>query len=80
MSPTHTTLTLPYGGPADHARAYTVPDEWVSRVVDLAPCLVFGPGFRRAVAYALERMDQGVRAGYSTAAYDHLLAAERAAK
>ena len=74
------TVTLPYGGPADNAtKTYLAPREWHPRIEALAPCLIYGPAYRRAVVYSLDRMSGTVEAGFSASAYDHLLAAERAA-
>lgn len=55
------------------------PVAWHARIEALAPRCCYGPQFNRAVLYHLADVDAHVRNGYSTVAYDHLVAAEAAA-
>jgi hypothetical protein len=56
-----------------------VPAAWADRARALGPFCRYGPRFTRGVVEALQDVDRCVRSGYSVAAYDHLLTAERRA-
>lgn len=60
----HETLTL-------HA-----PEDWHPRILSLAPRCCYGPKYHRGVITQLRDMSDCCVRGYSTVAYDHLLAAE----
>jgi hypothetical protein len=78
----HPTITLPaYAGDTlGETITLHAPEEWHDRLRALAPHLVYGPDYRRAVVFALNEMSRTVAAGYSALAYDYLLAAERATR
>ena len=54
------------------------PAEWHKRIRALTARTCYGPRWSRAAVSHLLDMSAMVRNGYSDAAYDHLLAAERA--
>lgn len=58
---------------------FEAPGDWHDRIEALARFVRFGPGYQPLVLEALLAMDTAMRDGWSVGAYDHLVAAERAA-
>ena len=58
---------------------FKAPGDWHDRIGALAELVRFGPSYRPLVLEALLGMDAAMRDGWSVGAYDHLVAAERAA-
>lgn len=61
----------------DESLELEAPAEWHDRIRALAPYCCYGPDYNRAVIYSLRELSRSVVDGYTTAAYDRLLDAER---
>jgi hypothetical protein len=59
---------------------FKAPGGWHDRIRALDGFVRFGPRYRPLVLEALLAMDAAMRDGWSVGAYDHLVAAERAAR
>lgn len=63
---------------AGQRMAVVCPDSWVERVYVIVDrgATVYGPKWNPGVVECLQRMTDGCEAGYTVAAYDHLVRAE----